>query len=242
MIGYILIHGKNSGPKHPSCSLSPLREKLEVHSLTDERNYFWGYEENYSKNFTCCLEDIDIAVKSMLDRGSKKIFLIGHSLGAGAVIYYTSKNPQYVDGIVLLAPAHNIHLSPIKESLVPSINKAKKLIRQGHGDTIDDFMDFDVKDLLTVKTTPKNYLSFFDPEGPCNLSTNCKSFTKETNVLCLSGLRDPTQNSVKDLIYDAILKTNKSKFELTKDNHFTLPRNSHDLIVEWVKNLDDNTE
>ena len=55
--------------------------------------------------FEDCIDDIDGAINTALEKGYKKIVLVGHSTGCNKISYYLSKkSPDAVLGGILLAP------------------------------------------------------------------------------------------------------------------------------------------
>lgn len=66
-----------------------------------------GYGKSQGEiNLSGALDDIDSARDYMQTRKqkNKKLFVLGHSLGASMGIYNLAKNPENVDGIVLVSP------------------------------------------------------------------------------------------------------------------------------------------
>lgn len=235
MNGYILLHGKKSGPVYADCALHPLVNQLKQHSPVDFESHAWSYDRLYDDSFESCIDSINSAKQRLINQGATQIHLIGHSLGGNAVIYYATQHQDFAS-VILLAPAHNTHIVKIRAQCAWSVRKAKSLLEQGDNE-VHHFVDFDTVDTTISKVKPKIYISYFDAEGPCNMTFNAKKIKHPINVLCLSGSRDITQTTTKELIYDQLNKTTASKFLLLDEDHYTVCHNSHDIIVDWIKNI-----
>ncbi len=235
MHGYLVLHGKKSGPADPGCALHPLIQSLKEHSPVDFVSHAWSYDRLYDQPFESSEESIQQARQRLLDQGATKIHIVGHSLGGNAAIYYATKQHNF-DSIVLLAPAHNTHIAKIRAQCAWSVRKAKSLLANNN-DEPNHFVDFDAADVTISVVKPSIYLSYFDAEGPCNMTFNAKKVPKLINVLCLSGQSDVTQASTRELVYDPLPRTPQSQFHLLAEDHNTVCYNSHDLVVNWTKNL-----
>jgi len=235
MHGYLLLHGKKSGPAYSDCALHPLVKQLGQHSLVDFESHAWAHDRLYDQPFESCYDSIELAKQRLRDRGAEKIHIVGHSLGGNAAIYYATKNLDF-DSIVLLAPAHNTHLGKIRAQCAWSVRKAKNLVEENRNEP-NYFVDFDSADVTVSQVRPSIYISYFDADGPCNMTNNSQRIARPISVLCLSGKRDITQATTKELIYDPLPKTQQAQFHLLDEDHFTVCHNSHDLIVNWARNL-----
>lgn len=235
MDGYLVLHGKKSGPTFDRCALHPIVNQLKQHSPVDFVSHAWSYDRLYDQPFESCLTSIAQARQRLVDQGATKIHMLGHSLGGNAEIYYATHYSNF-DSMILLAPAHNTHLQKIRAQCRWSVAKAQEYLKSGD-DEIHHFVDFDSADVTVSAVKPSVYISYFDPEGPCNMTHNARRVLTPANVLCLSGANDVTQTTTRELVYDPLPKTKYSQFHLLDEDHFTVCYNTHDLIVNWVKNL-----
>lgn len=235
MEGYIIVHGKKSGPSYPACNFHPVVEQLRTHSLVDFESHAWAYDRLYDAPFESCLTSIRQSQQRLLDAGATRIHLLTHSLGGNAAIYYATQHLDF-DSMILIAPAHNTHLPAVQKQTAWSVRKAQASLAQGNDD-YDHFVDFDTGEITVSRVKPSIYISYFDSNGPCNMSENATRIKAPINVLCLSGRRDITQATTKDLIYDLLPKTNQSRFLSLDADHYTSCRDSHDLVVDWVNSL-----
>lgn len=108
--------------------------------------------------FEECVYDIDAAVDFFVQKGYKKIVLLGHSSGANKVSYYAGvvKNVQ-VSGVVLMCPmSDRLDPSVNKEKIQENIKKCFTLIEQGREDALITGMHF-------FPMTAKRYISLVTP-------------------------------------------------------------------------------
>ena len=238
MDAFILIHGKHSGSEYGSdCSLDVLDRSLrEQNFLVDFRTYPWGVKKAddkfYWNTFESAVPMIDDAIRGLKEKGATRIFLIGHSMGGNACLYYATQRSNF-DGIILLAPAHNLHLYLFAQMHRWSVNLAKAMIDRGLGNELAHFADYDATGSITVLNVPaKNYHSMLNPEGSANMQSNAKRLQYPLNVLAISGTRDFTQKEFGDTVYRFIPKADKSR-HMTIDGDHSDVCEKVDLIIEW---------
>ncbi|MDD5464599.1 MAG: DUF1749 domain-containing protein [Candidatus Moranbacteria bacterium] len=120
------------------------------------------------EKFEDCLIDIDAWIEFALNKGYKKNFLSGHSLGTEKIVYYMS-NGKYRDKItslVLLAPSDSFgshrlldgNKNPRSLHVAKLLKQADNLMKKGRGDT------FLAKDAYGSREgiMPKSAASFLD--------------------------------------------------------------------------------
>lgn len=242
MDAYILIHGKHSGSEYGSdCSLDILDRSLrDKNFLVDFKTYPWGVKKVDNKfywdTFESAVPMIDEAIQNLKDAGATRVFLIGHSMGGNACLYYATQRSNF-DGIVLLAPAHNLHLHLFAQIHRWSVDQAKQMIDIGQGNELSHFADYDSTGSITVLNVPAtNYYSMLNPVGSANMQSNAKRIQSPLNVLAISGTRDFTQKEFGESVYRYITKTSKSK-HLTIDGDHSSVCSEIDIIVNWSNSL-----
>jgi len=115
--------------------------------------------------FTECKDDIAGAVKFMLDRKIKNIYLVGHSTGCQKSIYYLAfgKYKEKVKGAILLCPMSD-YASAVSEYGQIKLKKiasfARQLVRQGHGHSILPL------NLWPNYDDAQRFLSLYTPDSP----------------------------------------------------------------------------
>jgi esterase/lipase len=242
MNAYILIHGKHSGSEYGAdCSLYTLDSELKKQGhLVDFRTYPWGVKKVDDKFYWDTFEKgvpmIEEAIQNLKDAGASRIFLIGHSMGGNACLYYATQRSNF-DGIILLAPAHNVHLYLFSQIHRWSLNLAKSLIDNGRGDELCHVADYDSTGSITVlNVSAKNYYSMLNPAGSANMQSNAKRIQSPLNVLAISGTRDFTQKEFGESVYKYIPKTDKSRYMTIDGDHSNICEQV-DLITKWSNTI-----
>src|SRR4029077_5466572 len=100
----VLLHGKNWGR---SVDIAFLARALEAKGFKVATPTMpWAGSRMYDADYPAALVEIDVAVKSLQEKGAKRIIVGGSSMGANAAIAYAASGRQ-VDGVLALAPGHN---------------------------------------------------------------------------------------------------------------------------------------
>lgn len=236
MNGYILIHGKNSGPARPDCAMGVLAQKLSDHGLVDYQIYPWQWNNLYSNTYESCIVQIKSARERLIAQGATRIHLVGHSLGGNAVIYYASLYQDY-SSLILIAPAHNTEIPFINWLTNWSVAQCHKAIKAGRGDEPMSLIDFNVDRVYTQWITPNRYLNFFSREGPANMTQNAGRILNRPHVYCIAPTDDTTQASTEAYLWSKLIVSEHSVFVRPNDTHNGAARNYHLDIVNWVDNI-----
>lgn len=107
--------------------------------------------------------DIDGAIKYILKRGSKHIFLEGHSSGANKIVFYLALNQdRNIKGGCLLSPCDDIglQLNEKGEFYYQILEKSKDMIEKNDGDKLmpeGSFFDYPI--------SAKTYYDYFSPKS-----------------------------------------------------------------------------
>ena len=238
MDGYLLLHGKGSGPRLPACVMNPLANKMQEDGLLLEHNHMsWGLGSLYFHHIDESLNDIAQGIERLKSQGATRIHLVGHSLGANVAFYYASKFINFTS-IVALAPAHNTHIAKFNQWSNWSRNKAQSLISQGQ-DGPADFIDVSMLDVYIINCIPSAYLSYLDPMGDSVMTKNVRRFKQPVNLFIGTGVKDTTQLNARGLLYDPAKKTQHSTILESDDDHFTIPINSYPIWRAWCEGLPD---
>jgi len=236
MDGFLILHGKSSGPAVPDCSVTPLAAKLEANGyLVDYQAYSWETSRIYLTTFESTTEEIRAGIQRLRESGATRIHLVGHSMGGNIAIYYAVHNTDF-DSFIGLATAHNVHHPTLQYVVKWSVEKARMLVAEGN-DAPSEFVDWNVTDILARTVKPSCYLSYFDPDGNANMTLNVSRIKRPLNVLMVGGNKDNTQQTTRMYIFDPMLKTPYSRWVQTNDDHDTVSLNAYDEIVKWVDNM-----
>lgn len=236
--GFLLLHGKGSGPEYPACAMNPLYIKMvEDGLLIDYVSNSWGLGKLYRYPFENCIPEIHQGIDRLVKKGATRIHIIGHSLGANVALFYATRFSNF-KSIVALAPAHNTHLPKFNHWSLWSRNKARALIDSGN-DSISDFIDVAMTEVYITQGNPSSYFSYLNPEGNTVMTRNVRKFLEPVNLFIGSGSDDMTQVNAQALLFDPARKTPASQFLQTADNHISTVINTYPIWRQWCANLAD---
>ncbi len=114
------------------------------------------------EKFEDCIYDIEGAIKFLVDKGYKNIFLEGHSTGCQKIVYYMSKRKDSrVKGLVLLSPAddYNFERAVQGKKFDRNVKFARNVVK-GHGNSLMPGMPPD-----TIVSALR-FLSIANPKRP----------------------------------------------------------------------------
>ena len=238
MHGFIILHGKHSGPNKPNDPSRVLYQNLSQKYPCDYSEYCWSLNRKFDSTVEQSLEDIKHRVDKMkIDCNVDQVHLVGHSTGGNIAIRYALEYNN-VSSYVLLCPAHTVHNDTMRRVTNYSLKEAKKYLDQNDNE-LKNFVIFDSGDIKSVQLKPKEYISWFDPHGKCNMITNCAKINKPINVYVISGNLDRDQITLTD-IKEANIGTSLSKYEIINESHHMIPKVSSNHILKWVNELENN--
>lgn len=235
-IGVVLMHGKLSTP---SKQLSTLETKLEGGGiLVDAPEMPWSGGRRYDKSYEQAMEEIAASIKRLRDHGASKVVVGGHSMGAAAALIYGARHP--VDGLLLLAPGHHPQSNSLRDRFGASVARARELAAAGKGNDKEEFDDFDASQTppaFTITTTPRIYLSYFDPDGIANTMVAAGKIPPTVPVLWIDGTNEnPGLKSYGQKVYGAIGSSASKHVEVTA-SHITVTRDSSAEVPAWLRSL-----
>ena len=235
-IGVVLMHGKLSSPSKPFSVLGPQLGAEGILIETPEMP--WSENRKYETSYEHAMQEIAASVKRLRERGATKVVVGGHSMGAAAALIYGSRHPA--DGLVLLALGHNPQSSSLQERFGASVARARGLVAAGQGNDKEGFDDFDASKkppAFTVTTTPRNYLSYFDPAGIANTLTAAGKIPATLPVLWVDGTQEnPGLKKYGQNVFGAI-NSSATKYVEVRAGHTTVPRESGAEVLAWLRSL-----
>lgn len=236
--GFLLLHGKGSGPNYPTCSTTAVYHKMIADGdMADHVANSWALGKLYQYPFEQCITDVQHGIDRLVARGATRIHIVGHSLGANIALYYATQYTNF-KSIVALAPAHNTHLSKFNQWSLWSRNKAQALINQGD-DAMADFVDVAMAEVYITQGKPSAYLSFLNPAGNTVMTRNVRKLLKPVNLFVATGSNDLTQVEVESMIYNPAAKTPASQLLHTNDGHTDISVNTYSIWRQWCVGLAD---
>lgn len=109
----------------------------------DNRHGMYECKTTHRHKNDDAVNEIGVWMDWLKGQGAKVVTLLGHSRGgAQTALYAAERDSPLLKAVVLLAPAIQDNNSAaayqrrFKTALAPSLNKARKLIQQGKGDTV----------------------------------------------------------------------------------------------------------
>lgn len=237
-VAFIILHGKRNGRQHSG-------NAYVASSLSNAGYSVYAPEmpyNNYQATLTSSFEHIDQLVK-LAAQGNKKIILIGHSMGSAVAFLYCAAYSCAPDviGIILQAPGHMLQLSQkIQEASALDVQRARKLLKQGTGNSMETFADFNQGQKYYIDTTPEIYLSYFDPGIFPNPATHLD--TMKVPVLWIDGKLDklPGNMGYENLFnrMNNYTKFPQNKYIEVDGGHVDMMNYTPEVILKWAKQFD----
>lgn len=235
-IGLVLMHGKLSTPTAPFRSFVPQLERAGI--LVETPEMPWSKGRQFDRSYDEAMTEIDAAVKKLRVQGATKIVIGGHSMGAAAALIYGARHPA--DGLLLLALGHSPQTSVLQERFAESVARARELVAAGKGDAPESFDDYDASKkppAYTISTTPRRYLSYFDPQGVANTMVAAGAIPATMPVLWIDGAKEsPGLKSYGKKLYAAISSSARQYTEVP-GGHIDTPSESGDVVLAWLRGL-----
>ena len=230
-IGLLLLHGKWGAPR----SLQPLAKALEAQGyLVSTPEMAWSGQRMYDIDYPAALQEIDKHVKAMRARGAKRVIVAGQSLGANAAVAYASSGLG-MDGLVLMSPGH-FPEAGMGKRLRPSIERARGMVAANQGEQLATFEDINQGQIRVVRTSSRNYFSYFDPDGLGAMTHNIRKIPKAVPLLLVIGSDDPFLPDSKAM-FDSAPSSPASRYLALDGNHFNVPTIISAELLNWLAAL-----
>ena len=241
-VGVVLMHGKQGGGPRDT-SLDSLNTKLQEAGMTVVRPEMpWSFNRFLDGDWDKAMSEIQAHVHKLRQSGAHKVVLIGHSLGSPAALSYAARHAD-VDAIALLAPGHVpyhysacIPYSPIRLCAVKnSVDEAKLEMEKGNADAKLRFNDINQGRSSPVWTTPRAYLSYYDPRSDAEMAVTAPRVPAQMPVLWVIGDKDYLIKEGPQYVFDRLPRNAKSRYLEVSANHLTTPAVASGQIVEWIR-------
>ncbi len=231
--GVVLMHGKFGTAGAFLGGLTNALRKEGAIVVTPEMP--WSLRRVYDATYEEAMAEIDRAVEELKRQGATRIAVGGHSMGANAAIGYAARRPGLA-GIVALAPGHPQDTWLMRLRTRGGLARARDMIAAGQGDEPAFFPDIAQGIPFPIRTTPKIYVSLFDPDGAAAMSKNAAAMGP-VPLLWVVGIADPMFFQGKDYAYSLGAKNPKSKYLEIAGAHVSTPFQARHVVVEWLKSL-----
>jgi pimeloyl-ACP methyl ester carboxylesterase len=231
--GVVLLHGKGGSP---AGYIRELAAALQGRGyLVSTPTMPWAKNRIYDASFEEAMIEIDLHVNALRQKGARQVVVGGQSLGANVALGYAASRGR-VDGIILLAPAHNPESQAFARRLGADVRRARAMVAAGKGKEKQAFSDLNQGQLFEVNATAQIYLSWFDPDGPAVMPRSAAAIKAPAPLLFVVGSGDRTAPA-KDYIFDKAPAHARSKFVTLTADHFTLPTAAIEEVVSWLAML-----
>ena len=230
-VGVVFLHGKGGTPSHHS--MTGLTAKLRGNDFVvtvPEMPY--SKSRIYDKSYQDTMLEIDDAVAYLKNNGAKKIFIAGHSLGANVALHYATRTS--VEGVIAIAPGHSPELKIMRTKLAADVERAKRMVNEGHGNKAGRFDDINEGRVFSITTTANIYVSWFDPDGAAIMPKNAAALKPETALFCIVGTRDPLSKAGSSYAFDKAPPNPKNKYLAVDSDHMGTPTAAAGEIVNWL--------
>lgn len=247
-LGVVLIHGKQGGNEYDS-SLNSLYGKMQdAGFIVIKPEMPWSFSRYIDDDWNKAMWEIDGHIQKLKEKGSKKIALVGHSLGSPAALSYAARHPNEIHALGLLAPRHvpyyysqcipysSIKLCGVKEG----VEQARKEIEAGNLDKKQPQVDINQGRRNAVWMTARDYLSYFDPASDAEMAVTAPKISASVPVLQVIGDRDYLIREGRQYVFDKLPANNKSHYLEVLGNHISTPVVGAEQIVIWLKSAISN--
>ncbi len=241
-IGVVMIHGKNpGGPDDPNLFVIVSKMK-SAGMIVIVPDMPWSRNRYIDVNWSMAMKEIDGHIKRLHEMGATKIVLAGHSMGCPAALSYAA-NSEGVDAIALLSPGHvpyyyylGVPYAPyLRWDAKESVDEARLMIANGEGDKTHKFYDNNQGRKLPLWTTPRIFLSYFDPNSDAEMSVTAPKVPAKIPVLWMIGKGDLLVKEGRGYVFNKLLHNSQSRYMEIDANHLSTPNKGADQVIEWIK-------
>ena len=234
-IGAIVLHGKWGSPEGVVDGLVAALEREHIRVRAPEMP--WSRPRLYDKGVDDADAEMDAEIAKLRDGGAKRIFLIGHSLGANHVLHYASRVP--VTGVVAIAPGHRPESPAYLKAFGADVRKARAMVAGGKGAETLSFLDLNSgnrREQMTASAAA--FLSYFDAEGPLNMTRNVKGMRPEIPTLWIVPIgEDPRVRPFVVELYRSLPRNPGTRMAEPDADHLSAPGASTQIVVDWIREI-----
>ena len=237
-IGIVALHGKaaTAGNSPITPLVLELVKKGFVVAVPEMpyskfRRYDKGYEET--------MLEIDDAIKEVKKEGAKKIFILGHSLGANVALHYATRT--VIDGVIAVAPGHTPETPSFQKVVKDSVHRARQMVKEGKGNQRDIFTDTNQGKTSSIEVPASVYLSWFDPDGPAVIPKNIRAMNPKTALLWIVGKNDPIYKQGPQYAFNLAPSNKHNMYLVINSSHTNAPASAAEEIMAWLSDFQTET-
>ncbi len=234
-----MLHGKNpGGPQDPNFGV--LKTRLESEGMTVLMpDMPWSRNRYIDGHWDQAMAEIAAHVRTLRERGARRIVLIGHSMGCPAAMSFAARGGD-VQGLVLLAPGHvprGYYNMPALRRVRESIDEARALVAAGQDDRKERFNDINQGRAQVIVMSARDFLSYFDPESDADMGVTAPRIPAGIPSLVVLGDKDPLYTSARAYFFDKLPAHPETRYLAIRADHLSTPRESRDAAVEWIRRI-----
>jgi pimeloyl-ACP methyl ester carboxylesterase len=236
-IGVLLMHGKG-GTAKPRSPIGKLRTTLDdAGFIVVAPDMLWSRSRIWDGGFEDAMAAIDGHVADLKENGATKIVVGGHSLGANAAIAYAARRDGLA-GVLAIAPGHIPEVEGFQKRMDFDYKRAREMVERGEGDEVEDFKDFNQGRTSELSAKAKDYLSWYDPEGPAAMPTNLRNLKPNTPLFWIVGEDDFMVKYERSRKYFELAPTHPNNdYNMVEGGHKDTPNIGEGLIRGWLLGL-----
>lgn len=233
-VGIVLLHGKWD---RPPIRLAGLQRQLEAKGFLVALPLMpWSSTREYDQPYGEALEEIDAAVKTLVDKGAKHIIVGGQSIGGNAALAYAASGRK-PDAIFVLSPGHTPDRGPTRTALEPSVIKAKTLIDAGAGQEKQWFEDINQGKSKQVRMSAQSYLSYFDPTGMGSMTKSAAAIAHALPLFMAVGAEDRIAGYAEEGIFKKAQAHAQSLYLSVQADHEGVPAVAAPALIAWLQSI-----
>ncbi|MGE5540205.1 MAG: alpha/beta hydrolase [Gemmatimonas sp.] len=232
-VGVFVMHGK--GKKSYVGGLANALEKRGY--LVANPGMAWGARE-YDVSVEQSDVEIENGLKALRDKGARRVFLAGHSIGAVVAIHYAVAHP--LDGVIAIAPGAFPENPTYIKTLADEVQKLRDAVTAGRGGEKITFREFEPHvGRFPVRAPAAAILSYFEPEGPLNFKRNIAALPPELPVLYIVSSGDVAHGFgvYSKNLFSAVPKNPLTRLFEPQVEHFDAPTASIDETVAFIESV-----
>ena len=233
--GIVFLHGKRGDPdtSHNADFISKMSE-LGYNIIAPLMP--WSERRGYSGTREQGMDVITSAVNAL---DTKKVVIIGHSMGGMAVFQYGARGgvPAKVVGLVSVAPGHDPNNAyKLQSNTTADASKSCDMVAAGKGKERSSFADMNGGRTYSINATAEYYCSYYSVRNyPDSLQIAEKI---KTPLFILSGDGDRlTSVYSHGIIFSSLPANDKNKFATLAGGHLNVLYKHTDIVSQWIDAL-----